>query len=646
MRHLFNVIKMGVLCLVATIGLASCSSSGSSGNTVAPPSTTVSGVAAAGAPLFGKAWLKDATGVVKGPVNIIDGGSFSFDVAGLTAPFLIQADGAAGGQGFLLHSVATGAGIANVNPITNMIVAASTGGHDPAAVFGSQTDGTAPGAGLANINQASVDAAIAAIKQMLAPLLTQFNASAIDPLKDAYVANPTTNKLDAVFDAVKITVAPPAGESTTPTFTIENRQSGATIASGDATTTSITSKTATPGAIPSVAVTTEIQAIGTLLTNWVTALNKGANLAAADLEPFYVGSAASPTAFGYNNGKNRQNTIDGFVSMFAQEFPATFGPIVSATNLALRGDVTAAYPGMYKVYEVYGTMSFQSGNAGAPDGGMYVAKESSTSDWKFIGNGRRIDADIHPYAHKYLLSNTSTSFETGLYIYLDDFANLGYKSARVTGPGLPTPGVTLSTQASNNMSATRLAIDPSQITPIQAADLYGKYPLTDNTITSIASQLAAGQKVKYLVELYSTATAGATGAGSHSLQIEITAPPVTHANLSATDSGYFPSVTLPALTSPTISSLAALLGTNIAFTTTLPTAFTASWADIHAYLSNWNAQAGPVGDAGWDKIVPLNRLSGTFLVPAPTTFTPTYVYLSCEVNDLANREFQLYAEIK
>lgn len=635
MKRVWKLFMTVSLMALTMLFVSACSDGGGGG----APSTALKGTAAAGAPLIGKAWLKDKLGEVQGPVDIDDKGNFEFpDVSKLTAPFLIQADGAAGGQGFLLHSVATGAGTANVNPITNMVVAASAGGKDPATVFGSQTSGTAPD--VANINQTTIDAAIAAIKTMLAPLLTTYKAEAINPLTGTYVAD-STNPLDVVFDAVKITMAPSATATSAPTFTVENKLSGATIATGSTTTTNITSTTATAAAIPAD-VTTDIQGIGTMMSSWAKTLNKGTALTAADLESFYVGTALSPAAYGFQNGHDRKNEIDGMVIGFTSELTSLL-PVIKASNLALKGDVTASYPGMYKVYEIYGTFTFTSGNSGAPDGGMFVAKESATASWKFIGNGRKIDADIRPYAHKYSFSNGTKSAESGIYIYLDDFGNQGYTSARVTGPGLATGGVTFSTAATGNNSATRLAIDSNQVTSQQLGDMWGKYPLTDTAITSIANQLAAGQKVEYQIDFYTTASAGTTGA-AHSFKVEITAPPVTLAELNTGD--YFPKVDIPAMTGQTLSSLAALIGTNMAFTVTLPTAFTPSWAEVDVDIMNWDPTRGPTGDAEADKLVPLDNLKGTILILKPTTFTPTYAQMSCEVSDLANREFRVFAQFQ
>ncbi|HEY3308754.1 MAG TPA: hypothetical protein VGJ93_09900 [Desulfuromonadaceae bacterium] len=636
MRLNWRLLKSTVLLAVTALIFTACGSGGS-----APQSTqSVSGVAAAGAPLIGKAWLKDKLGVVQGPVDIDDHGNFIFpDVSKLTAPFLIQADGAAGGLGYRLHSVATGAGTANVNPITNMIVAASAGGKDPATVFGSQTSGNLPDASIANINQASVEAAIAAIKQMLAPLLTQFSASDIDPLKGAYVADPTTNKLDAVFEAVKITVIP-STTSAAPTFTVNNKMTGVSIATGTTTTTNITSMTTTTAAIPAATITTEIQNISTMLTNWVTTLNKGAALTAADLESYYVGTSSSPAAYDYNNGRNRKNIIDDMVIGFTQKMTSLL-PIIKASNFSLKGDVTANYTGMAKVYEISGMVTFASGNTGAPDGGLYVAQETAGGAWKFIGNRRKIDADIHPYAHKYFSpTSTTPSYESGQYIFLDDIGNIGYKSARVSGPGLPASGVTFSTAATNMQSATRMSIDPNQVTSINMGDTWSKYPLSDSVITSsIATPLTAGQKLEYTVELYTTASAGATGTSVHSFKIALNAPPVTLANLQS--GSYFPTVTIANLTNGSIVSLAALFGTNMTYTITMPTSFTPSWATLNANI--WSQMGG---SDDWKKNIPLNVLTGTFLIPKPTSFTATNAQLSCELNDLAKREFRVLAQFQ
>ncbi len=189
LHYLSTAVAVISLFVVVLVG---CSGSGS-----APSPGFVSGVAAAGAPISGNAYLKDSANHTIGPVPIGADGSFSFDVTGLIPPFYLLADGQVGSTHFLLYSVTTAAsGIANINPLTNVIVAAAAGGTDPAIVYGD------PAAHF--ITKANLDNAITALQTMLGPLLAEYVAGDVNPISDLFTANHT--KLDALFDVVAITV--------------------------------------------------------------------------------------------------------------------------------------------------------------------------------------------------------------------------------------------------------------------------------------------------------------------------------------------------------------------------------------------------------------------------------------------------------
>jgi len=85
-RISFCCIFFMLMLLMVTVG---CSSSD---DDPAGTTQTVSGVAAAGAPIIGYAYLKDSAGHTLGPKEIAQNGSFSFAVTGLTAPFYLRAE--------------------------------------------------------------------------------------------------------------------------------------------------------------------------------------------------------------------------------------------------------------------------------------------------------------------------------------------------------------------------------------------------------------------------------------------------------------------------------------------------------------------------------------------------------------------------
>jgi hypothetical protein len=199
-KKLYHLSKAVAVISLFVVVLVGCGGGGGAGAGVgAPFSTLVSGVAAAGAPITGHAFLKDSANHTIGPVAIGADGSFSFDVVGLTPPFYLLADGYVGPTHYSLYSVTTSAnGIANINPLTNAVVAAAAGGIDPVIVYGDPAAHP--------VTKANLDKAITDLRTMLRPLLAEHGAENIDPISDSFTADGT--KLDAVFDEIKIAVDP------------------------------------------------------------------------------------------------------------------------------------------------------------------------------------------------------------------------------------------------------------------------------------------------------------------------------------------------------------------------------------------------------------------------------------------------------
>ncbi|WP_374512163.1 hypothetical protein [Niveibacterium sp.] len=191
--------------------LAGCGGGGGSDTTpVTPPpppvTTTLSGVVAAGAPIASAAvTIKDAAGTTKN-ATAQSNGSYSLDVSGLKAPFVIEASGVLAGNQVVLHSVlpsvtAGTSATANVTPLTEALVA-TVGGTKPVKVF------TTPDT--SKLTPAAVDSAQTTLKTALATVLTAASVPAnVDLVQSPFTANKTG--LDAVLDAVKIQVATTTG---------------------------------------------------------------------------------------------------------------------------------------------------------------------------------------------------------------------------------------------------------------------------------------------------------------------------------------------------------------------------------------------------------------------------------------------------
>jgi len=178
-------------------------------------SQVVSGTAAVGAPLAGQVTLKDSsTPAVQRSAVIGSDGSFAVDVTGLKAPFILQASGSANNQNHSLLSFATGAGTANVTPLTHAVVAIAWGSSNPEAVF------ISPDAQKLGVISGGISGAVADLMEQLNPLLQACNVQNMDPLRDHFVADHTG--IDGMLDLITVTVS---GTN----LTIANRTSAAPI---------------------------------------------------------------------------------------------------------------------------------------------------------------------------------------------------------------------------------------------------------------------------------------------------------------------------------------------------------------------------------------------------------------------------------
>jgi beta-lactam-binding protein with PASTA domain/N-acetylneuraminic acid mutarotase len=134
--------------LLVSVLLSACGGGGGGGGTSTPPpppppqTATISGTVAAGAAVTGTVSVYDSsTHSQPATANIVIGasGQYSVVVTGLTAPFLLQATGQAGGQGptVTLYSVATAAGIVNITPITTLMAMNMAAGNVQTLMTGS-----------------------------------------------------------------------------------------------------------------------------------------------------------------------------------------------------------------------------------------------------------------------------------------------------------------------------------------------------------------------------------------------------------------------------------------------------------------------------------------------------------------------------
>ena len=183
----------GMICASLLLLLYGC---GGGGGGASPAAPTVSGVAAAGAPIAGTVTLTDSTGRQAVPQTTGTDGSFSFNVAGLSKPYLLSV----GSGASVLYSIAVDQGTANINPMANLVVA-----------FAGAAAGKTPGASASDIAAiaGNLGPALLDVQTTLKPFLDKYNAASVDPIKGAYTASvgaKVGSVLDQMFDSVTISI--------------------------------------------------------------------------------------------------------------------------------------------------------------------------------------------------------------------------------------------------------------------------------------------------------------------------------------------------------------------------------------------------------------------------------------------------------
>ena len=188
--------------LIFCTAAASLMLAGCGVDSVPPPTADpniVSGVAAAGSPIKGTVTLKDSSRPAKIKTAITrDDGFFFLNVKGLQPPFILQVQWNDDRAATLrLHSLAKQHGRANINPLSDVVVAGA-GADDPTLVF----DSNDPAAIAAAASK--LMAALESLRTVLAPMFKLYNIDK-DPIEDDFHADHTG--LDALFDDVRIYAA-------------------------------------------------------------------------------------------------------------------------------------------------------------------------------------------------------------------------------------------------------------------------------------------------------------------------------------------------------------------------------------------------------------------------------------------------------
>ncbi|MBO9647637.1 MAG: hypothetical protein J7605_03940 [Variovorax sp.] len=199
---------------LGVLGTGSSTNTGtSSSGSGTQSSTSITGVAAVGAPLVGTVTVKDALGATRtSPIGT--NGSYSIDVTGMTAPFVFRAEGTANGVRAVVHSVATQAdlnGRINITQLTDLIVSNIAG-----QLAQNYFDSFEQSGNSSLADKALVDAEVAKLKEKLLPVLTALGVdAAIDLLHSSFT--PLSDPIDKALDVIRVSY-----DTTANTATISN----------------------------------------------------------------------------------------------------------------------------------------------------------------------------------------------------------------------------------------------------------------------------------------------------------------------------------------------------------------------------------------------------------------------------------------
>ena len=193
-----RLLVIGVAAPILAAAVAACGGGGSaasSGSAAVASGTTLSGTVAVGAPMLNAiVTVKDALGATVSAPAGVDGSYSGLSLAGLTAPFSLQACGLVDGNYSCFYAVVQQTGTANVTPLTNASVALALG-DDPGRIFAASGAVAPPIA-------ADLAAQMQKLKLALGDLLAKAGLGSVDFTTTPFAADRTG--MDKVLDAVKI----------------------------------------------------------------------------------------------------------------------------------------------------------------------------------------------------------------------------------------------------------------------------------------------------------------------------------------------------------------------------------------------------------------------------------------------------------
>lgn len=502
-----------VIALLGAVGatLAGCSSGGSDPAPGGGTSHTLSGTAAAGAPIVGIVNVKGANGATaSAPIDA--NGHFSLDVSALTASYILYAEGRVNGTTVRIYSAAVAEGQINITPFTDLIVANTM----RTTLQSAYDNWVTTHAGDADITTAKEN-----LKAAILPVLTATNAQSIDLMTGAFNADNTG--LDAALDVLGITYVGT-------TATIVNKITGSTTTDNITISGPITPLPASDNT-DTLTGLTDLEGINILWGKVIT-LFSGATKPTLSQAETAIGPYIATDAF--HDGQNRDQYLSDFVSDGPDSTCSKIAAVIDHPMTTSELSSTSYLKGYWV------TVNYKCG----PDVGSMVDSmvyNSSSAKWQEYGNREWLGFDLQAEAHKSIPPTGPATMRTGFSFWLDDNYNYAYNqgvnSAIVTGPGLPVGGVVMDHKFPQTWFSVTSQTNGSGGSHYYIADDSALGSIPDNAV--------------YTVKLYAESAATVTTANTSLRTITDYSPkrPYLNSELSA--------ALWPTLTSPTSHSITA-----------------------------------------------------------------------------------------
>ena len=214
-----------VLLMVSMAALFGCGGGGSSSGGASVSKITGTASKGSAIPFGTSVTVTDAKGVVK-TTTVGDNGIYGIDISGLTGPFLLQASS--------YYSSANGAGVTNINPLTDLCVKATLGTSTIPAILPT----TFPGQFTTTVNTVLTS-------------LDSLYPTTLTATKHFLDGDITLGAgVDLTFDY--ITITPPTGTSTAFSIAAKTSSTTATILTGSVSASSYTVTPANMTALSSI----------------------------------------------------------------------------------------------------------------------------------------------------------------------------------------------------------------------------------------------------------------------------------------------------------------------------------------------------------------------------------------------------------